>query len=125
MIKEYTFSEEFFSKVFKSKKSLKDAYLKATKWVAVNIISRDEFENVQVKYEKDKYATSITIHLFAALNKEEDVMSKHCKICKEMHSSFFINEATHCDKCSARAFQKRLESLMTVKKQYYKELIEK
>lgn len=89
MVKEYTFSEEFFSKVFKSKKNLKDAYLKATKWVAVNIISRDEFENVQVKYEKDKYATSITIHLFAALNKEE-VMSKHCKICKEMHSSFLL-----------------------------------
>ena len=118
--REFIFAEEFYSKKFKAG-TTKDAYMKAVKWVATNVIANNELRDVQIEFEKDPYSPLITVHLFAAHYKEADVMEKHCRACREMHKSFFINEDTHCDRCSARGFQKRLELLLETKTQYYKE----
>ena len=116
------YSTEFFKKSF-SAETMKEAYLKATKWYATNIISKDEFANVHVKFEKDDKGEfpTVTIHLLAYQDGEQDIMKEHCQRCREMHSSFFINEDTHCNRCSALGYQNRLEQKASIKKEFYKE----
>lgn len=121
-----SYSQEFFKKSFTAD-SMKSAYLSAAKWYSTNILSKAEFINVHVQFvkeDKDKFPT-ITIYLFAVQDGEKDIMIQHCKCCKEMHQSFFINENTHCDKCSALGFQNRLEQKINIKKDWYRELLRK
>lgn len=117
------YSQPFGRKVFKGA-SIKDAYMKACKWYASNVIAKDKLHNVQVEYIKDAKANTVTIVLYAVLS-ETDVKEQHCQCCKEMHHSFFINEDTHCDRCSAAGYQRRLEQKLSVKLSYYKELLDK
>lgn len=118
------YSREFLKKSFTAD-TMKSAYLLAVKWFATNVLSKAEFDNVQVQFVKEKKSESptITLHLFAVQDGEKDVMSQHCACCKEMHHSFFINEDTHCDRCSALGFQTRLEQKINIKKDYYKETL--
>lgn len=120
------YSQEFFKKSFTAG-TMKEAYLSAVKWYSTNVLSKAEFVNVHVQFikeDKTEFPT-ITIHLFAVQDGEKDVMVKHCECCREMHRSFFINEDTHCNRCSALGFQKRLEQKVNVKKDWYRELLRK
>ena len=120
------YSQEFFKKSF-SDDDMKSAYLSAVKWYSTNILSKVEFKNVHVQFIKEdetEYPT-ITIHLFAVQDGEKDVMEQHCQCCREMHHSFFINEDTNCNRCSALGFQNRLEQKTNIKKDWYKELLRK
>lgn len=120
------YSQEFFKKSFTAE-NMKSAYLMAVKWYSTNVLSKAEFVNVHVQFvkENNEESPTITIHLFAVQDGEEDVMSQHCQLCRDMHHSFFINEDTHCNRCSALGFQKRLEQKISVKKNWYKELLRK
>lgn len=118
------FSEEFYKRQFTAD-NMKSAYMLAVKWYATNVLSKDELHNVHVEFEKDKQSPTVTIHLFAVLDKETDVMEQHCACCKEMHHSFFINEDAACNRCSALGFQNRLERKIQIKRDYYKELLRK
>lgn len=120
------YSQEFFKKSFIAG-DMKSAYLSAVKWYSTNVLSKAEFENVHVQFikeDKTEFPT-VTIHLFAVQDGEKDVMAHHCQCCREMHHSFFINEDTHCNRCSALGFQNRLEQKITSKKEWYKELLRK
>lgn len=125
-MKPITYSKEFFKKKFTAD-TMKMAYMNAVKWYATNVLSKDELHNVQVEFEKqqnEQQFPTITIHLFAVLN-EEELRERHCKICKEAHSLFFMNSNYSCDKCEANAYQKRTNEMLRVKVEYYKELISK
>lgn len=115
------YSKQFAQKVFRGI-TTKEAYMKAVKWYASNIIAKDELHEVQVEFEKG--TNQVTVKLFAVL-KEQDVRDRHCEICKEMHKSFFINEANNCSVCNASAYQRRLDQQISVKHGYYKELFSK
>ena len=120
------YSQEFFKKSFTAG-DMKSAYLSAVKWYSTNVLSKAEFINVHVQFikeDKEEFPT-ITIHLFAVQDGEKDVMAHHCECCREMHHSFFINEDTHCSRCSALGFQNRLEQKINIKKDWYKELLRK
>lgn len=120
------YSREFYKKSFTAD-TMKSAYLSAVKWYSTNVLSKAEFINVHVQFvkdEKNEYPT-ITMHLFAVQDGEKDVMEHHCQCCREMHHSFFINEDTHCSRCSALGFQNRLEQKINIKKDYYKEMLRK
>ena len=119
------YSKEFFKKSFTAD-TMKQAYLSAVKWYSTNVLSKAEFVNVQVQFikENNEFPT-ITIHLFAVQDGEEDVMTQHCQCCKEMHNSFFMNEDTNCNRCSALGFQNRLEQKINIKKDWYRELLRK
>ena len=120
------YSREFFKKSFEAK-TMKEAYLSAVKWYSTNVLSKAEFVNVHVQFEKhdENEFPTITIRLFAVQDDEKDIMSKHCECCREMHSHFFINEDTNCNRCSALGFQKRIEQRINIKKDYYKEMLMK
>lgn len=115
------YTQQFGKKTFYGT-STKDAYMIACKWYATNIIAKDKMHDVQVTYIKGDNA--VTMILYTSLP-EKEVMEQHCECCREMHRSFFINESTQCDKCSAIGFQRRLEHKMTVKIEYYKEMLRK
>lgn len=120
------YSKEFFKKSFTAD-DMKSAYLSAVKWYSTNVLSKAEFDNVHVQFIKENKEESptITIRLFAVQDGEQDVMAQHCQCCREMHHSFFINEDTHCSRCSALGFQNRLERKVNPKKERYKELLGK
>ena len=117
------YSQPFGRKVFKGA-SVKDAYMKACKWYASNVIAKDKLHNVQIEYIKDAKANTVTIVLYAVLS-ETDVKEQHCQCCKEMHRSFFVNEDTECSRCSVAGYQRRFEQKLSVKLSYYKELLGK
>lgn len=118
------YSREFFRKSFTAD-NMKSAYMSAVKWYSTNVLSKAEFINVHVQFikEKDDKFPTITLHLFVVQDGEEEVLAQHCTCCKEMHHSFFINEDTHCDRCSALGLHKRLEQKINIKKEYYKEML--
>lgn len=120
-----TYSKEFFKKKFTAD-TMKTAYMNACKWYATNVLSKDELHNVQVEFEKrpDEQFPTVTIHLFAVLN-EEELRERHCKICRESHSLFFMNNNIDCNKCEANAYQKRTDDMLRVKIEYYREIISK
>ena len=114
---------EFGKKKFTAE-TMKAAYMKAVKWVATNVLSKDELHNVLVEYDKDKQSPTVTVHLYAAFP-EKEVKEQHCKCCEEMHHSFFINENNNCNICAAAGFQNRLEQKMKIKQSYYKEALKR
>lgn len=117
------YSQRIARKAFRGT-NVKDAYMKAVKWYASNIIAKDELHNVQVEYTKHKSEPVVIMSLYAVMS-ESEVIEQHCSICKEMHHSFFINEDTQCNRCSAMGYQKRLERKIITKVSYYKGLLSK
>lgn len=124
-MKGFLYTEEFASRKFTGK-TMKDAYLKAVKWYASNVLAKDELRNVQVEYEKvhDEQSPTIILHLYASLV-EEEVRAAHCNICRESHKSFFINEETNCAWCKIKGYQNRMDQHIDIKKSYYKQLLER
>lgn len=118
------YSDEFYSKKFTGKNT-KEAYLKACKWYATNVIAKDELRNVYIEYEKrDEQSPTIVIHLYASLI-EEEVRANHCAICREAHKSLFLGEETNCAWCKVKGYQNRMDEHMTIKKSYYARLLER
>lgn len=115
------YSKQFAQKTFKGA-TTKDAYMKAVKWYASNIIARDELHEVQVEFVKG--INQVTLKLFAVMQ-EQVVRDNHCAVCREMHKSFFINEANNCSACKVSAYYRRLDQKIAIKNQYYKELFDK
>ena len=120
---ELYYSSQFRKEVFTGK-SVKEAYMKAVKWYATNVIARDKLHNVQVEFIKDEEKNQITLVLYATL-KDEEMWEHQCNLCKEMHCSFFINEATECSRCTAAGYRRQLERKILVKSSYYEELLRK
>lgn len=117
------YTEEFYCTRFKGK-DRKDAYLRACKWYATNVLSKDELHNVHAEFEKEEQSPTITLHLYITLY-EDQVREEHCRICKEVHKSFLMNENVNCDECKLKGYQKRVDQKIAIKKAYYRELIER
>lgn len=107
-------------------KTMKDAYLKACKWYASNVLSKDELQNIQVEYIKDnkKQLPTITARLFTSVE-EAEIKATHCAICKETHASFFINENCNCAWCNTDAFERRIREQLNIKRTFIKNKIER
>lgn len=118
-----SYSKKFAQKVFNGK-TTKEAYLKACKWFAINVMSKDELQNeITVKYKKDSHCPSITLELYVSLD-ESTLREKHCKICKEFHGLFFINENCNCSWCNTKAYQKRADEMIREKKNEFRRKLE-
>lgn len=119
------YSKEFFKKKFVAE-TMKAAYMKACKWYATNVLSKDELHNVQIEFEKDSKSEfpTIVIHLFAVLS-EDQLRERYCKLCRESHSLFYMNSNYNCNRCEAKAYQQRTDEMLRVKLEYYRQLINK
>jgi hypothetical protein len=112
------YSEEIMHLKFTGK-NMKEAYLNACKWYATNVISKDEIKDVQVQFEKQNDSPSIVLRLFVTVD-ENWLKEEHCKICKEMHRLFYMNDI-NCQNCNLAGYQNRGKSLLDVKRDAYKE----
>ena len=119
------YSEEIAKKDFASD-TMKEAYMKAVKWYATNILSNDILKDVQVSYEKinDSNIPVIRMRLFAVLD-ESTLRRNHCEICKETHKLFYINEETNCNWCKLKAYQERMKDTIKQKRTAYRETLVK
>ena len=117
-----TYSVPFMKKIFVAE-SQKKAQIKASKWLIKNVTCKDELKNVMITFD-NKDNTSVTLTLSVGLD-ENTLRKRHCEICKEVHSSFFISENTNCSWCKIKAYQSRAAEIIKVQKQYYKELLKK
>ena len=117
------YCQEFYSTKFKGK-NMKDAYLRACKWYATNVLSKDELQNVYIEYEKSEQSPTVTIHLYASIT-EEAAKQEHCNVCKEFNRSFLFNEESNCNECKLKGYHSRIEQKIEVKRLYYRELIDR
>ena len=119
------YSEEFAKKDFTAD-TMKEAYMKAVKWYATNILSNDILKDVQVSYEKinDGNRPVIRMRIFALLD-ESTLRRKHCEICKETHKLFYISEETSCNWCKVKAYQERMKDTIKQKRTTYRESLVK
>ena len=115
---EKLYSKKFYSKKFSDEVS-KNAYLKACKWLAKYVLSKEDLQGVEFGIEKIS-PTTFELSLYAVLS-ESEIRDRHCKICKETHSSFYISEETNCNWCKLKAFHKREDEQLKEKIRFYKE----
>lgn len=114
---------KFYEKDFVNKAGdLKEAYLKSCKWVSSRIISKN-LDKIVWKVEKVS-ETTITVKLYFEFDVNEEKRN-HCKVCKEFHKSFFINEEYNCNSCKLTSFFNRTKERENRIKGYYKEKIKR
>ena len=97
----------------------KQAYLNGCKKVA-KFWGSKKYKNVSCKIErisKDENALLFVLFTTLDLGKEK---SQYCKMCKEMHCSFFINEDYNCSSCKLEGFFKKVKEKALVSKNFYK-----
>ena len=101
----------------------KKCYMKVVKWLALNVVSNPQLDG-QVTYTITKsYKGGVytyTLELFARLDGEQ-VTERHCAICKETHSLFFINQEANCNSCNLQAYFNRKHDMLQTKQQWVKE----
>lgn len=105
-------------KEFKSVK-MKDAYLEACKWVSTNIIAKNNCRNITYRMYKKKQSlleNVIEVEIYAYVE-EEEVLSHHCEICKELARGLYMKENRfRCEVCKIEPFMRRLkERIETIK----------
>lgn len=115
------YSEKFFTKKFSDERS-KDAYLKACKWLAKYVLSKESMQsNVEFSIEKIDSST-FQLNLYVVLS-EDELRQRHCQICKDTHSSFYISEQTNCEWCKLKAYHRRADEMLNIKKEHYKSIL--
>ena len=118
----------YYSQMYAQKefvgKNMKDAYKKAVKWVATNVISKQQLKGTMVEYIKSTKSTTITVKLYIKLD-TKDVLQRHWDVCREVNSLFYINQNVNCNQCSVKAYRKRSDDITKTKVVYYRELLDK
>lgn len=119
-------SVKFYSQTFVSE-TQKDAYLKACRWIAKNVISDDKLSAMStwrvIKID-DAEQPTVVLDLYCTYN-ESVLISSFCKSCKEFHSSFYINQQQNCNCCNMQAYRTQISDVAKNKKTYAKELLNK
>lgn len=87
-----------------SKGSYKESFLEASKYAAHFIKSK---YNLSFEYKKDIDNKSIIMTIYFEYN-ENELANHRCKVCKEFHKTFYINEETNCNSCKMTAYRKEL-----------------
>lgn len=115
---------KFFEKEFKSEES-KNAYLKACKWVAKNIISKVEIGETFWNINKVENASLPTfkLELYCMLD-ESEFRQGFCDKCQQFHKAFYINQFYNCNRCNMKTYTEYAESKLIIKKTYRKERLD-
>ena len=93
-----------------------DAYLKGCKDLASFLLN--EKITINVEKVKDAEEPTVLFHIFVNLDMNSE-QREFCKICKEFHCSFYINEDYNCSRCNMKTFLKRLGEKTRISKKYF------
>lgn len=103
--------------------SEKEAYLKGCKKFAKYMASK-KYERISFTIERDtKRENAFIFSAFTTFNLGEE-QRNFCKMCKEMHSSFFVNEEYNCSSCKLHSFFERTAQKMRISRSYYRHEME-
>lgn len=111
------YSEKVLSKRFVGE-NFKQAYMKACKWLATNIIAHeDELGKMSYEISKEVNESQLptVVLIINAIMDESEARERNCIICREAHSAFFLNDACNCSSCNANAYTRRLDDMIKVK----------
>lgn len=75
------------------------------------------------KLESERENKRIKFNIFLSVD-SKDSIGEFCKVCKEYHCSFFINEEYNCSRCNLKSFVKRMNQRMNISKGFYRKKIE-
>ena len=122
-------STKFYEADFRSE-TPKAAYLKACEFVAKHVLSGNskvEVDKVtwQVKRTDDRSVHNLPtfqLTLFYVYD-EEVVNEQNCKVCKEAHHSYFINENFNCNRCNKSTYRLRMEEKIGIGADYFNKLL--
>lgn len=118
----------FYEREFKAKKS-KDAYLKACKFVASNIISASSKVEVSkvtwdvVRVSNDDDLPTFRLTLYYKFD-DTQFMKQTCDACKEFHKSFFINENYNCNRCNKVGYEKNVDQKLMICSEYLRKQLD-
>lgn len=121
--------EKFYEREFKAKDS-KEAYLKACKFVASNIVSKDsKVEVTKVVWDvvriEDKEENLPTFRLTLYFKFDDtEFMQQTCNACKQFHKSFFINENYNCSRCNKVGYESNIKNKLSIGASYFIKLLD-
>lgn len=96
----------------------KEAYIKGCKNLAKYMASK-KYQNLQFRIERTEEPNTFRFILFTALDLGSD-QRQYCKICKDFHCSFYINENYNCNRCNLKTFLSREEQKLRTSKSFYR-----
>ena len=112
------YCKEFANKKFCGKNQ-KDAYLKAMKWYATNVLAKNKLHKAQFSVQKDG-PQSVILHIYVTLD-EDEVRSQQCDICRDMHKRLYGNNDCNCGWCNVKAYLVRLDDKLRIARDWYSE----
>lgn len=100
----------------------KSAYLKGCKKLA-SVMASKKYRNITTKIvNMGENTFQFVVYTMLDITEEQ---SHFCKMCKEMHCSFFINEDYNCSRCNYKTFMKRMQEKLRISRSYYREQFKK
>lgn len=122
--------KKFYERKFVAKDS-KNAYLKACKFVASNVISKASkveatkvtWDVIPVESSGDNDLPTFMLTLYVKFD-DSEFMKMTCERCKEFHKSFFVNENFNCDRCNKVSYEKHLEQKLDIMTGWFKEVLD-
>ena len=122
--------EKFYERSFRAE-SPKEAYMKACKFVASNVISKGSkveakeitWDVSRVDAEKGESLPTFRLTLYYKFD-DTEFMKMTCQACKEFHKSFFINENFNCSKCNKVGYEKNVRQAMSIGLTHYRNLLD-
>lgn len=117
---------KFFKKSFKGAIS-KHAYLRAMKWVAQHVASKqselgDVLIHITKQQDENQNLHQWNVELYGMYDDNNFVKSR-CAACQQFHSSFFINQQFNCDRCNMASYRKAVDVSLNVKKKYKQSIL--
>ena len=102
----------------------KEAYIKGCKKMAPYVASK-KYKLISYKIERiPGRENAFEFTLFTNMDLGSD-MRDFCKMCKEMHCAFYINEEYNCARCNLKTFMEREQQKARVSKSFYKKEIQR
>lgn len=95
-----------------------EAYIQGCKKLAKYMASK-KYSNLSFKIERvANVPNAFTFTLYTNIDVGEE--QRHfCKVCKEIHCSFFINEEYNCARCNLKSFLRRAQQKANISKGFY------
>jgi len=105
-----------------SAESNKKAYLKACKWLAINVLNKIEIIGDLTygfkKVETDGFPT-FTLEIYGVFD-DDKLQKSFCRKCQEFHHAFFINQQYNCNSCNMIALREQKKKELRVRRQFVK-----
>ena len=118
--------QKFYEREFRDEDP-KKAYLKASKFVEPNIISKgSKVEVSQVMCDVVRVDGDLPTFRLTLYYKFDDTkfMEQTCEACKQFHKSFFINENFNCNRCNKVGYEKNIEQKLMIGADYLRQLLD-